>query len=152
MHSQKDSGDTEFPNRGDDLRQQVCRAEEMSEADRSWLALINYRVLRTGRRSADGVPAFRHWNETPGKLVVVGSLRQRIESRRVGQEVLLRRNGCSHGIQQTVEFNFTHHALRVRERSISKDICGQIEVIDQIVSILLIAMHLVTGVLILNQG
>jgi len=107
----------------------------MSEADRSWLALINYRVLRTGRRSADGVPAFRHWNETPGKLVVVGSLRQRIESRRVGQEVLLRRNGCSHGIQQTVEFNFTHHALRVRERSISKDICGQIEVIDQIVSI-----------------
>jgi hypothetical protein len=55
----------------------------------------------------------------------------------VGQEVLLRRgrNGRSHGIQQTIELNFTHHALRVRERTISEYFSAQIEMIDQIVSI-----------------
>jgi hypothetical protein len=87
--------------------------------------------------SGDGVPAFRKRNQRPGRFVVVGGLRQLIESRRVGQEVLLRRgrNGRSHGIQQTIELNFTHHALRVRERTISEYFSAQIEMIDQIVSI-----------------
>src|SRR6266849_6353981 len=87
--------------------------------------------------SGDGVPAFRKRNQRPCRFVVVGGLRQLIESRRVGQEVLLRRgrNGRSHGIQQTIELNFTHHALRVRERTITESFCVQIEVIDQIVSI-----------------
>src|ERR1700730_1667698 len=87
--------------------------------------------------SGDGVPAFRKRNQRPRRLVVVGGLRLPIESRRVGQEVLLRRgrNGRSHGIQQTIELNFTHHALRVRERTISEYFSAQIEMIDQIVSI-----------------
>src|ERR1700681_3017056 len=87
--------------------------------------------------SGDRVPAFRKRNQRPCRCVVVGGLRQLIESRRVGQEVLLRRgrNGRSHGIQQTIELNFTHHALRVRERTISEYFSAQIEMIDQIVSI-----------------
>jgi hypothetical protein len=87
--------------------------------------------------SGDGVPAFRERNQRPCRFVVVGGLRQLMESRRVGQEVLLRRgrNGRSHGIQQTIELNFTHHALRVRERTISEYFSVQIAVIDQIVSI-----------------
>ena len=37
-------------------------------------------------------------------------------------------NGRSHGIQQSVEFNFAHHALSgVRERKVSKVFCFQIE-------------------------
>jgi len=64
-------------------------------------------------RSADGVPAFRERNEAPRQLVVVGSPRRLIESRRVGQKILLqgRRNSRSHGVQQSVEFNFAHRAL-----------------------------------------
>src|ERR1700730_1263681 len=87
--------------------------------------------------SGNGVPAFRKRNQRPSRFVVVGGLRLPIESRRVGQEVLLRRgrNGRSHGIQQTIELNFTHHALRVRERTISEYFSAQIEMIDQIVSI-----------------
>jgi hypothetical protein len=73
-----------------------------------------------------------------------------MERRRVGQEVFLRRgsDGRSHGIQQTLVLNFTHHALRVPERTISKYFCVQIEVIDQIVSNFSIGAHLVTAVFI----
>src|SRR5712664_3604152 len=80
--------------------------------------------------SAGGVPAFRKWNERPGQLVVIGRFRRRIERRRVGQKILLRSDGRSHGIQQTVEFSFAHRALRVGEGRISKHLCFQIELID----------------------
>jgi hypothetical protein len=108
---------------------------ETSRGDEKNLAPGATKKLRA--ESGDGVPAFRKRNQRPCRFVVVGGLRQLIESRRVGQEVLLRRgrNGRSHGIQQTIELNFTHHALRVRERTISEYFSAQIEMIDQIVSI-----------------
>jgi hypothetical protein len=56
----------------------------------------------------------------------------------VDQNVFLRRgfDGHSDGIQQSVEFNFAHRARsQVRERTVAKVFCSQIEQIAQIVSI-----------------
>src|SRR6202045_5257081 len=87
--------------------------------------------------SAGGVPAFGKWNEWPGARVVVGGFRRLIGGLRLGQEVLLRSrlDGRSHGIQQSIEFNFAHRALRVGVRNVSEVFCLQIEQIAQIVSI-----------------
>ena len=68
-------------------------------------------------RLVGAVPAFRKWNERPGRLVVCG-FRGLIEGRRVGQEFLPQGtvDRHSHGIQQSVEFNFRYRALQIRER------------------------------------
>src|ERR1700730_9727172 len=87
--------------------------------------------------SAGGVPAFGKWNKRPGQPVVVGGSRRLVERLQVGQKVLLRRGFDRHsdGLKQSVEFNFAHRALRVRERTVSEVFCFQIEQIVQIVSI-----------------
>jgi hypothetical protein len=65
--------------------------------------------MKKRARSAGGVPAVRKWNERLGQLVIVGGFRRLIERPRVDQKILLRsgRNGRSHSIQQSVQFNFT---------------------------------------------
>ena len=50
--------------------------------------------------------------ERPGHVVVVRNFRRLIEGRFLRRG----RNGRSHGVQQTVVLNLTHHALQVRER------------------------------------
>src|SRR6185437_2084963 len=82
---------------------------------------LSTRLLSSGRKvtgvppSAGGVPAFRKRNEAPGRLVVVGGARRLLlsGSLRVAQKILLRgrRNGRSHGVQQSIELSFTHDAL-----------------------------------------
>jgi hypothetical protein len=84
--------------------------------------------------SAGGVPAFRKRNQRPRSPVVVGGARRLIAGQGLGQEIILRfgRNSRLHGIQQKVEFNFTHRALRVRELTMPKGFCFQIERIARI--------------------
>jgi len=53
----------------------------------------------------------------------------------------------SHGLQQSVELNFAHRALLIRERRVSKVFCLQIEQIAQTVSIRPIATDVVTNML-----
>src|SRR5260370_8019373 len=91
--------------------------------------------------SAGGVPTGGKRKQRPRRPIVVGGARRFVERQAEGrglrQKILLRygRNGRFHGIQQNVEFYFTHRALRVRERIVSKLFCFRIEPIDRILSI-----------------
>src|SRR5258708_34962772 len=100
-------------------------------------------------RSAGAVPAFGKWDQGPGEFVVVRGFRWRAERRQTGQKVFLRRglDRHSHGLQQSVELNFAHRALLIRERRVSKVFCLQIEQIAQTVSIRPTAADVVTDVL-----
>src|SRR5213592_126276 len=90
-----------------------------------------------GLRSAGAVPAFREWDKRPGEMVVICGFRRRLECRQTSQKVLLRRglDRHSHGLQQSVEFDFAHGALLVRERKVSRVFCFRIEQIAQTLSI-----------------
>src|SRR6185437_6867101 len=77
-------------------------------------------IIRTGRdkvgsacRSAAGVPAVRKRNKVPDQLIVVGGSPRSIRGARMERRVFARgrRNGRPYGIQQSLEFSFTHRAL-----------------------------------------
>jgi hypothetical protein len=73
-------------------------------------------AIRTEQALAGGVPTLGKWNQRPGSPVVIGGTRRQIAGLGLGQEIILRygRDGRIHSIQQQIEFNVTHRALRVR--------------------------------------